>query len=169
MNSIRSRLDEFLHRKDNILTQLVKYAFCGGVAVAVDQITFYLLAWLVLPALRLTDPVAQLLTKLGLTVQHVSEADLQKNFWMIKIICFILSNTVVYILNIKFVFQSGRHSRAIEVGMFFGFSLLQFVYIWIASLLITQFNWEVTYANLTMLMLGILTTYFIRKKIVFKH
>jgi putative flippase GtrA len=168
MTKLRTRLAAFLHRKDCLYSQLVKYALCGGISVAVDQITFYLLAWLAFPALRLTDPVARLISAMGFTVQEVSEPQLKTNFWIIKIFCFILSNSVVYVLNILFVFRSGKHSRGIEMIMFFGFSLLQFVYIWMSIVLISKYGWEVTYANISMLLVGIASTYFIRKKIIFK-
>lgn len=168
MTSIRSRLKEFLYRKDCAITQFVKYLFCGGMSVLVDQITFYTLAWLVFPCLRLSDPIAMVLMRLGATIQEVSEAQLKANYWMIKVVCFILSNAVVYLLNVLFVFHGGRHARHVEIAMFFGFALLQFVYIWFGGVLINRFGWEVTYANLSMLILGIITNYIVRKNIVFK-
>lgn len=158
----------FLQRKDCVYTQLLKYIFCGGISVLVDQLVFYLLAWLVFPALRLSDPVARLLQSFGFELQEVSEQQLKANYWNIKVVCFVVSNAVVYLLNVLFVFHGGRHKRAMEVLMFFGFSLLQFVYIWLGSVLINRFGWEVTYANLSMLVLGITTNYVARKKIVFK-
>ncbi|MDF7808348.1 GtrA family protein [Pontiellaceae bacterium B12219] len=148
--------------------QFVKYVFCGGISVFVDQAVFYLLAWLAFPALRLSDPVARLIVSLGFSVQDVSFEQLKVNYWIIKVFCFIISNSVVYLLNVLFVFRGGRHKRPVEVAMFFGFSLFQFFYIWLGSLLIDRFGWEVTYANLSMLVLGIATNYVARKKIVFK-
>ena len=168
MTENKSRLHLFLHRKDSVYTQLVKYVLCGGISVLVDQLVFYLLAWLVFPALRLSDPVARLLQLFGFALQEVSEQQLKTNYWIIKAVCFVISNTVVYLLNVLFVFHGGRHKRAMEVAIFFGFSLLQFVYIWLGSILINRFGWEVTYANLSMLVLGIATNYVARKKIVFK-
>lgn len=168
MTSNRSSLSEFLHRKDSLVAQFVKYVFCGGVSVLIDQLIFYSFAWLAFPALRLSDPIAKALVAMGLTVQEVSEETLRANYWIIKVICFFASNAVVYVLNVLFVFHGGRHKRSVEIAMFFCFSLLQFVYIWLGSVLFNRFGWEVTYANLSMLVLGIVTNYVARKKIVFK-
>jgi putative flippase GtrA len=168
MATENSSLSRFLLRKDCIYTQFIKYVFCGGVSVLVDQLAFYLFAWLVFPALRLTDPVAQLLLKLGFSVEEIAEGTLRRNYWIVKTICFIVSNAVVYVLNVVFVFHGGRHHRMLEVVMFFAFSLLQFVYIGVGSVLIVRCGWEVTYANLLMLLMGIATNYVARKKIVFK-
>lgn len=168
MEDSESNLFKFLRRKDCVYTQLIKYVFCGGISVAVDQLVFYALAWLVLPCLRLSDPFAVLVKSFGFSVREASEEQLRVNYWIIKAVCFLFSNVVVYLLNVLFVFQSGRHKRHVEVAMFFSFSLLQFFYIWLGSVLIMRFGWEVTYANLTMLVLGIITNYFARKKIVFK-
>lgn len=168
MSQLRSSVSDFLQRKDCIITQFVKYVFCGGISVLVDQIVFYALALQVFPAIRPSDPVAKILSTFGVSVVEVSEQVLKTNYWIIKVICFITSNAVVYILNILFVFRGGRHHRALEIAMFFGFSLLQFFYVWLGGLFIYRFGWEVTYANITMLVLGIMTNYIARKKIVFK-
>lgn len=168
MKTTTSKLTTFLHRKDCVYTQFVKYVFCGGISVMVDQMVFYVLAWLVFPCLRLSDPVARAITSVGLTVQEVSARELKINYWIIKPICFVVSNAVVYLLNVLFVFHGGRHKRSVEVAMFFGFSLLQFFYIWLGSVLISRAGWEVTYANIAMLVLGVVTNYVARKKIVFK-
>ena len=136
--------------------------------MAVDQAVFYTLALLVLPSLRPSDPFAKLLAMFDFVVPEVSEQQLKTNYWIIKAICFLLSNAVVYLLNVLFVFHGGRHRRSVEVVMFFGFSLLQFFYVWLGSILINRFGWEVTYANLVMLVLGIITNYIARKKFVFK-
>jgi putative flippase GtrA len=142
--------------------------FCGGTAVAVDTITFYLLAWLVLPCMRASDPVARLIEWVGFEIQMATEEEIKRNFFIIKGICFIVSNSVVYLLNVLFVFQSGKHKRIVEVLMFFGASLFQFFFIWLGRVLITDFGLEVTYSNITMLSIGILVNYFIRKFVIFK-
>ena len=158
---------KFLRRKDGV-QQLVKYVFCGGVSVVVDQTVFYILAWLMLPILPVDDPFARLIGLFGLSVKEVQAERFYFNYWVIKAVCFLVSNAVVYLLNVLYVFHGGRHKRRIEVVLFFGFSLLQFFYIWLGGVLMTVFGWQPTYANLTMLILGIATNYVARKKVVFK-
>lgn len=157
----------FLHRKDCAVSQLVKYVFCGGVSVVVDQAVFYILAWLVLPILPRDDPFARFIGLFGFSVRDIADEHFYANYWMIKGICFLASNAVVYLLNVLYVFHGGRHKRHVEVAMFFGFSLLQFFYIWLGGVLMATFAWKPTYANLTMLILGIVTNYVARKKVVF--
>ena len=159
----------FLRSKESPYTQVVKYMATGVISLVVDQIALYLLAWLVLPCLRASDPVAKLIIGVGLPFQEATEQEIRINYWIIKVVCFVLSISAGYILNVLFVFHAGRHKRPVEIAMFFGFSLLQFVFIWFGSILISRFGWEVTYANYSMLFLGVATNYFARKRVVFKH
>ncbi len=161
-------LYRFLRRKHCPYQQFAKYVFCGGVSVGIDQLVFYILAWLILPCLRATDPVVRFLEFAGFDVVAATGDELRRNYWIIKVACFLVSNAVVYLLNVLFVFRGGRHARTLEIAMFFGFSLFQFFYIWLGGVLITRFGWEVTYANVSMVTLGVITNYFARKKIVFK-
>jgi putative flippase GtrA len=168
MKGLSSSLFNFLHRKDSVVTQIVKYVFCGGISVVVDQAVFYVLALSVFPCLRLSDPVFRLLGTLGLSLQAAGEDELKRNFWIIKGICFVLSNGVVYLLNARYVFRTGRHRKMVEIFLFFGSSLFQFFFIWLGGILITVLKWEVTYSNIVMLTVGITINYIVRKKIVFK-
>jgi len=169
MKTVSSNSFAFLWSKECPYTQAVKYMATGVISLAVDQIVFYLLAWLVIPCLRASDPVARLIVGISLPFQEATEQEIRINYWIIKVICFVLSISVAYILNVLFVFHGGKHKRPVEIVMFFGFSLLQFVFIWLGGILISRFAWEVTYANYSMLFLGVATNYFARKKIVFKH
>jgi len=168
MGGMVTRLKGFLHNKDSIGSQVVKYILCGGMAVAVDFATFNLLAVSVFPCLRETDPVARLLAVAGYFVQEVSVAELKHNFWIIKGICFLVANTVVYTLNSLFVFKPGRHRKPVEILLFFGSSMFQFFFIWLGGVLITVYNWEVTYSNITMLLTSLMVNFLIRKKLVFR-
>jgi putative flippase GtrA len=163
-----SKLNQFLKNKQSVQGQILKYVLCGGMSVLVDQGTFYVLAWLVFPCLRATDPVARMLSVAGFTVQEVGEAELERNYWIIKSICFLVSNTVVYMLNVLFVFEAGRHRKSLEILLFFGSSSFQFFFIWLGGMLITKFNWEVTYSNIAMLLTAMMVNFIIRKKLVFK-
>lgn len=162
-------MGSLLRQKQSSALQFIKYVLCGGISVAVDQLAFYLLGWLVWPCLRVSDPVAKLLSWAGATLHEVSESELHRNYWFTKSACFLASNAVVYLLNVWFVFESGRHHRSLEILLFFGFSLVQFLYIALGAVLIDRCGWEVTYANVTILILGIITNYFARKKIVFRR
>ena len=166
---MRNRIQQWMLRKDAVWLQAVKYVGCGGIAVAVDQLLFYGLALRALPALRASDPVVGFLSGMGWEAVVPDEAMLERNYWLIKVACFVVANAVVYLLNRQFVFETGRHRSGLELALFFGASLLQFGWIGLGGVLITQWAWEVTYANLVMMMMGAFTNFVLRKFLVFKR
>lgn len=168
MDNTPSKLNSFLCRKDSLSAQIMKYVLSGGLAVAVDVLTFYLLALFLFPCLRETDPVARVVVWLGGSVTAVDPVVLKRNFLIIKGFCFVASNTVVYLLNSRFVFERGRYSRTTEILLFFGSSLFQFIFIWFGRVLISEYGWEVTYSNIAMLATSLMVNFVVRKKIVFK-
>ena len=101
------------------LVQFIKYAMCGGVATGVDMLVFYLLSWLVLPALRDNDPVVRLLR---LRVRPVDERVRARRFVINTVATFMVSNLAAYLLNIHWVFEPGRHPWYIEIGLFYAVS-----------------------------------------------
>jgi putative flippase GtrA len=170
MTTFKSNLSAFLRCKENPYTQFVKYVVCGGVSVGVDALAFYLLAWRVFPCLQPADPFARLLVFIGSSVQEVTPEVLIRNYWIIKGICFFLSNGVVYVLNAFYVFKSGRHHRVKEVLLFFVVSAVIFLGgTSLGAVLIQQFEWHMTYTYIFVLSLGILANYFLRKLVVFKY
>ena len=164
-----SNLKNWIFRKDHVWLQTIKYVGCGGIAVLVDQIVFYGLAWKTLPALRATDPVVIFLANFGLVGASPAEHEIERNYWLIKLVCFVTANAVVYLLNRKFVFEPGRHKNLVEVLLFFAVSLLQFIWIGLGGILITRLDWEVTYANFFIIVLGAITNFLLRKFMVFKR
>lgn len=159
----------FLRGKECPYSQFAKYVVCGGISVSIDTLVFYLFAWLVFPCMRASDPVARFLEWIGFEVRAATEDELARNFLIIKAICFVVSNGVVYLLNVLFVFEAGRHKKVFEIMMFFGASLFQFFFIWLGRVLISDYGWEVTYSNIAMLAVGVVVNYFVRKFLIFKR
>jgi putative flippase GtrA len=165
-----TNLHDFMSRKDCPYTQFAKYILCGGMSVVVDATLFYLLAWLVFPCLQTGDPMTRLLEGLGFTVRQVSAEIVVRNYWIIKCGCFFASNLTVYILNVLYVFESGKHRRHHEVLLFFSISLFVFLGgTWLGTILIGAAGWHTTYAYLFVLALGVVTNYALRKFLVFKR
>ena len=105
--------------------QFVKYAISGGVATGVHLAVFYAMALWVLPALAADDPALRLLG-LG-SPAAVGDAIRARRAAIDTTVAFLISNLVAYLMNIIWVFQRGRHSWAVEIGMFYlvsGISLL---------------------------------------------
>ena len=168
IDGMQNGIREWLLRKDTVWLQAVKYIGCGGIAVLVDQLLFYGLAAGV-AGFAGERSSGGVVFRLGLEAAAPDEAMLERNYWLIKGICFVVANAVVYLLNRKFVFEAGRHRSGLEVALFFGASLLQFGWIGLGGVLITRWAWEVTYANVAMMMAGALTNFVFRKFVVFQR
>ena len=96
--------------------QFLKYVACGGTAMAVDMVIFFLVAWLLFPALTENDILVRLF---NLDIVAIPEYLRTINFCLANVIAFALSNLTAYILNVLFVFKAGKHSRRKEVGLFY--------------------------------------------------
>ncbi|MEE9368787.1 MAG: GtrA family protein [Pontiella sp.] len=103
-------------KKNHPIIQFFKYSFCGGIALSVDMIVFFLVAWFVFPALTDTDLFVQLF---NMEIEAVPEHVRSINFIIGSIIAFMASNMTAYILNILFVFKAGKHSKLKELGLFY--------------------------------------------------
>lgn len=170
MAGFLSRFYTFLRRKECPYSQFAKYVICGFISVGVDALMFYILAWLVFPCLQPGDPAARLLELLGFSVRAVSDEILIRNYWIVKVICFLLSNGVVYFLNIFYVFESGRHHRVKEIALFFTISTVVFISgASLGAMLIQRFGWHMTYTYIFILSLGIAANFLLRKMVVFKY
>lgn len=84
--------------------------------MAADMTTFFLVAWLWFPALTEDDILVRLF---NLPVESVGAETRTVNFVIGNAIAFMISNMTAYILNILFVFRSGKHSRWKELGLFY--------------------------------------------------
>ncbi|WP_168433229.1 GtrA family protein [Pontiella sulfatireligans] len=105
-----------LHEKDHPGIQFLKYVFCGGCAFAADVVTFFIVAWLFFPALTEDDVFVRIF---GLQVAPVDEHLRVVNFRICTGIAFLVSNMTAYVLNVRFVFKAGKHSRWKELGLFY--------------------------------------------------
>jgi len=169
MPNLVTSLSAFLRDKNNVHAQFIKYLFCGGITFVVDVLVFYLMAWAVLPSLREGDPFGLIITMIGGQIRAVPEEVLLRNFVFNKIAAFLASNTVAYITNVIFVFNSGKHQKFKEVGLFYALSTGSFLFFtWVSRFLIAQFNWQVTFAYFFVFICAMVANFTMRKKFVFK-
>ena len=164
MKNYLTKIKHQLFRKDSLKLQILKYFLCGGLAVFVDQIVYYSLGLHLIPIFTSSDPIVEFL---GISITSVDYEYQSRNLWIVKIICWILANTTVYLMNRAFVFTSGKHNIFKEIILFYTFSLPQFVFIALIDILV-KFGWEVTYSNYSMLLLAGFVNFVIRKFIIFK-
>ena len=159
-------IQQFLQRDAGPVVQFIKYALAGGVVTGVDMLLFFLLAWRVFPALRENDPVV---TRLGLTVRHVEEADRSRRFILCTAFAFLCSNLTAYLLNILWVFEPGRYAWYVEMALFYavsGISIVLGTALGWAMIRFLHVSTSSSYAG--KLIASLLINYVCRKYFVFK-
>ncbi len=166
VSPVRAFLRQFKGRDHGHLVQFIKYAIAGVIASVVHTTLFFLLAWKVFPALTAADPIARLFNIPGSEISDAVRA------WHAGIgngIAFLFSNFVVYVINVNWVFEPGRHSRLKEIGMFYGVAAISvFIGIGLQSFLIGRFGIPTTYAFGAMILVCLLINYAMRKFFIFK-
>lgn len=166
MDNIKSILTQLTRRKASLPIQFVKYSISGGVATVVHITVFYLLAWLVIPALKDTDIVVRFL---HLSVPDISDTVRARNASINNWLAFIFSNFVAYILNITWVFESGRHHRVLEIIMFYAVSAISIAVGTAVMWLLIQFIGSSTTAAFAAdLVAAALVNFAVRKYFIFK-
>ena len=162
---MKTDIQAFLANKDNPFAQFVKYVVCGGLATGVDIVAFFLLALFAFPALSQDDILVKLLS---LSPEPISEAVRGRNFVIDSILCFFISNLTAYILNVLFVFKSGKHKRHKEMLLFYGVSTLSLIVATFAGwVLINWFGLGTTWSYIAKMVAAIMINYAGRKFFVF--
>ena len=84
-------------------------------------------------------------------------------------VAWFFGNLVSYFLNIFWVFESGRHNRIIEIGLFYLISGVSVVMgTGLMGFLIRYYNMQTTYAATAYLVSAILINFVMRKFVIFK-
>lgn len=166
---MNSFLKQFMQRESGPVVQFMKYGICGGAAVFVHFAFLYSLGTLVLPAFDINDPASSLLRKMGLPVTAIDEVVRSRNYTIDTVISFFFSNLTAYVLNVLWVFKPGRHSRAVEVSIFYAVSGLSFaIGVGLANVLILWLHFSTTTAFVANLVCSTLINYGMRKFVIFK-
>lgn len=163
---LKSILVQFTQRKASLPVQFLKYAIAGSVAVTVHIICFYILSWLVIPALEGNDIVVKFL---HLSADKINDTIRARNAGINNWLAFIVSNFVAYILNIAWVFESGRHHRVLEILMFYAVSAISIaVGTAVMWLLIQFFGISTTFSFAADLVAAAAVNFVVRKYYIFK-
>ena len=138
---------------------------CGCVALATDMITFFLVAWLLFPALTEHDFLVRLF---HMKVEVIPEQVRTINFCIGNGIAFMVSNLTAYLLNVRFVFKAGKHSRGKEVGLFYLVSAISVgIGVGLGVVLIQGFGLSTSSSYLAKAVSTTLINYAARKFIIF--
>ena len=164
---MRNLLSQFTGRQHSPLVQFIKYAIAGAIATVVHVSLFYCFAFKLMPALTPGDPVAKLLhVQVGL----VSDAIRARNSIIDNGVAFLFSNLTAYLINIFWVFESGRHNRVREILFFY---LVSGISTGIGSVLmgflIHHFGMVTTIAFAANGIVSLLINYGLRKYFIFKN
>ena len=164
--SFMVHLKKILLEKNHPVIQFFKYSMCGGMAMVVDMITFFLVAWLLFPALTENDILVRLF---NIQIEPVAEVIRSVNFVLSNILAFFVSNMTAYVLNILFVFKTGKHSRRKELGLFYLVSGISVgIGVLVGVVLIKGFGLSTTSSYIAKAVSTVLINYAARKFIIFR-
>ena len=159
-------IKKILLDKNHAGVQFLKYAVFGGMAMGVDMLVFFLVAWLLFPALTENDILVRIF---HLNIVEVPDYLRTVNFCLANLIAFMLSNLTAYILNVLFVFETGKHSRWKEVGLFYLVSAISVgIGVGVGALLIQGFGLSTTVSYIAKAISTVLINYAARKFIIFR-
>jgi putative flippase GtrA len=151
--------------KSRVGIQFMKYSLCGGFALGVDMVAFFLVAWLLFPALTQDDVLVRLF---NMQVDPVAENVRVVNFRISNVCAFMVSNLVAYLLNVRFVFKAGRHSRWKEIGLFYLVSAISVAMgVEFGAMLIKGFGLSTTFSYIAKAISTTLINFVARKFIIF--
>jgi putative flippase GtrA len=164
---MRAFLNQFKSRDNHSpLVQFIKYGIAGVLSTGVHIACFYFMALKFLPALSNDDVIAGFL---HLTVPAVSNGLRARNSMIDNTVAFLFSNLTAYVINVWWVFETGRHHRVLE---FFYFYLVSGISVVVGSLLmgvlIKSFGITTTHAFAVNVGVSLLINFVLRKHLVFK-
>jgi putative flippase GtrA len=159
-------LAQFTGRRHGPLVQFIKYAIAGGVATGVHISLFYLCAFKIFPALGPNDPLLRVLHASAVSLPDAIRA---RNSMIDNALAFLVSNLTAYLMNIAWVFESGRHNRIIEIGFFYLVSGISMVIgSTLMGVLIDRLGLATTLAFGANILTSLVFNYVLRKFLIFK-
>ena len=159
-------IKKYLSHDAHPVVQFIKYGMVGGMSTVVHMTIFFVCGWYLFPCIDQNDIFVKVL---GLTAPVIEEGVRATRAAYSNGIAFVVSNTFCYILNILFVFKSGRHHRILEFLLFFGVSGISMVIgTALQSLLIAKFDMQTTLAFGTNIFTSLFINYTMRKFFIFQ-
>jgi len=157
----------FSRRKHPVL-QFVRYGLAGVAAMAANLGAFVFCELVVFPVPLEAEARELSWSDIGQLIEILRNDIRVANFIKSNVVAFLAANTVAYVLNFLWVFESGRHSRTLEIFLFLTVSLLSFILgTLLASIAINQ-GIHTYIAKGADVITAILVNYVCRKFLVFK-
>jgi len=159
-------IEQFTGREAGAMVQFIKYALGGGIATLTHIILFHLAAWKLFPCLQKNDWAVELF---NLSVEEEDDSTRSRNSMIDNIMAFIFSNMVAYLINIYWVFEPGRHTFFVEIGLFYLVSCVSLVIgTSLMGYMIKRYGVRTTYAFASNIVMALMINYVMRKFIIFK-
>ncbi len=147
-------VEDLLKRLPAWAQQFSRYLLCGGTAFLIHWVIVNLLGHTLNPAFA---------EQLGDQLRFERSA-------LNNSCAFLISNTVAYLLNVRFVFESGRHQRRTEVGLFFIASAIGFFpALYSLDFIIRTLSLNTHVANLGFPAVAAVGNFFARKFLIFRR
>jgi putative flippase GtrA len=158
-------IDQLLGNEAGNFIQFVKYAISGGIATITHILIFHLVAWKLFYALQANDWFVKILK---LPIQQISHSVRARNSMKANGVAFIISNLVAYLINIYWVFVSGRHHWFVQIGLFYVVSGVAIaIGTGLMVFLIRRFGMLTTHAFGANIFAGLMINYAMRKFFIF--
>jgi putative flippase GtrA len=171
---VKGWLRAILSREPHPLLQFIRYGIAGVAAMAANLFFFWLCIHFIFPSPAPDSGSAvqmpEGLGDLGRWLKNMWQDPPVAAYVKANTVAFLTANTVAYVLNFKWVFQSGRHSRHMEIFLFFAVSLFSFVVgTAVASVMVGVYGINEYVAKISDVIFAILINYLCRKFLVFQN
>ena len=166
MFRMQNLIKQFTSKQHGPLVQFIKYGIGGGAATAVHVVIFYAMAGFVFRVLTEDDLAVRYL---HLPIADIDDSVRARLTAKDNFVAFMFSNLVAYIINVKWVFEGGKHKRSVEFLMFFAVSATSIaVGTTVAWGLIQWFGLTTTVAFISNIVASVMINYVMRKFVIFK-
>ena len=106
---------------------------------------------------------------LHLNITPVTDAVRARNSVIDNVVAFVFSNLTAYLINIAWVFKSGRHHRVLEIGYFYLVSgASTFIGSSLMGFLIHRYGVTTTLAFGSNVLVSLMINFVLRKYVIFK-
>jgi len=170
---IRGWIQAVFSRDPHPVLQFIRYGLAGVAAMAANVLFFALSEVFLFPIGEAGE--ADFLafpgrwSDIGPWLSELGTNERFQNYQKCNMVAFLTSNVVAYILNFRWVFQSGRHSRHVEILLFFAVSFVAFlVGTALAGMLVGSFGMNEYLAKVGDIVAAIFINYICRKFLIFK-
>lgn len=171
---VKGWLRAILSREPHPLLQFIRYGIAGVAAMAANLFFFWLGIYVLFssPGMETATAVPLPTTpgELGAWLSAMGEDPAVAAYVKANTLAFLAANLVAYVLNFKWVFQSGRHARHLEILLFFAVSLFAFVIgTGVASVMVGSYGINEYVAKISDIVFAVLINYLCRKFLVFQN